>query len=343
MPIRRHFDICGGQSHAFAAPAAPAGSPCWKSSVVEEAAIPSDPDPRQETLRPGPSRLALAGADGNRLAAEAWGEPDAPPVLLLHGGGQTRHAWSDTARRLAEAGLRAVAVDHRGHGDSEWAADGDYSFHAIAGDVAAILARLPAPAVLVGASLGGIASMLVAGEFAPERVRAVVLVDVGLGMNRAGVARILEFMSAHPDGFAGLREAADAVAAYLPHRERPGNPSGLTKNLRESDDGRLRWHWDPRILDHASESGHLAEFADVERAAADIRTPVLLVRGGLSDVMDEKSVARTLQAIPQAEYANVAGADHMVAGDRNDAFTAVVLDYIARLPASRPAGTAGLS
>ncbi len=281
----------------------------------------------------GPELLELSGADGNRLAAERWGEATAPAVLLLHGGGQTRHAWSDTARRLGEAGLCAIALDHRGHGDSDWVADGDYSFHAIAADVAAVLERLPGPAVLTGASLGGIVSMLVAGEMAPGRVRAVILVDVGLQMNRAGVARIIEFMSAHPDGFADLREAADAVAAYLPHRERPADPSGLARNLRESRDGRLRWHWDPRMLDHASESGHLREFADVERAAARIAVPVLLVRGGLSDVMDENSVRRTLEAIPQADYVNVAGADHMVAGDRNDAFTQAVLDYLARLPA----------
>jgi pimeloyl-ACP methyl ester carboxylesterase len=277
-------------------------------------------------------RLAFGGADGNRLAADGWGAIDAPPVLLLHGGGQTRHAWSDTGRRLAEAGLHAIALDHRGHGDSEWVGDGDYSFHAIAADVAAVLRSLGRPAVLTGASLGGIASMLVAGELAPERVRAVILVDVGLQMNKAGVARIIEFMSAHPDGFADLREAAEAVAAYLPHRERPTNPGGLAKNLRESADGRLRWHWDPRMLDHASEAGHLSEFADVERAAAKIDAPVLLVRGGLSDVMDENSVARTLEAIPRATYVNVTGADHMVAGDRNDAFTQAVLDYIAHLP-----------
>lgn len=309
-----------------------------------ETAIPADPSRQQGRQRSlhqsgrragrdgGPGEFAFTGSAGNRLAAEAWGDAAAPAVLLLHGGGQTRHAWSDTARLLAAAGLRAIALDHRGHGDSEWVADGDYSFHAIAADIAAVLEALGRPAILVGASLGGIGSMLAAGEMASALVRAVILVDVGLSMNRAGVARILKFMSAHPDGFADLQEAADAVAAYLPHRERPRDPGGLAKNLRESEDGRLRWHWDPRMLDHASESGHIAEFAEVERAAGAIAAPVLLVRGGLSDVMDETSVGHTLAVIPQADYVNVADADHMVAGDRNDAFTAAVLDYISRLP-----------
>jgi pimeloyl-ACP methyl ester carboxylesterase len=299
-----------------------------------ETPIPADPSAHRAGNGEWPRQVSFTGSAGNRLAAEAWGDRTAPAVLLAHGGGQTRHAWSDTARLLAAAGLRAIALDHRGHGDSEWVADGDYSFHAIAADIAAVLQALGRPAVLVGASLGGIGSMLVAGEMAPQRVRAVVLVDVGVKMNRAGVARILEFMSAHPDGFADLQEAADAVAAYLPHRQRPRDPGGLAKNLREGADGRLRWHWDPRMLDHASESGHVAEFADVERAAANIAVPVLLVRGGLSEVMDEESVRRTLAVLPRAEYVNVAEADHMVAGDRNDAFTEAVLDYIARLPAT---------
>lgn len=297
-----------------------------------ETLIPADPRGHSANNNETPESLTYAGSAGNRLAAEGWGAAGAPPVLLLHGGGQTRHAWSDTARLLAASGLRAIALDHRGHGDSEWVADGDYSFHAIAADIAAVLRSLGRPTVLVGASLGGIGSMLAAGEMVPGLVRAVILVDVGLSMNRAGVARILEFMSAHPDGFADLQEAADAVAAYLPHRERPRDPSGLIKNLRESADGRLRWHWDPRMLDHASESGHIAEFADVERAAARIAVPVLLVRGGLSDVMDETSVRHTLEVIPRADYVNVADADHMVAGDRNDAFTAAVIDYLAHLP-----------
>ena len=311
-----------------------AAPPRWLPAEPGETRIPADQRRQDADAANGPEALTIAGSAGNRLAADVWGAAGAPAVLLLHGGGQTRHAWSDTARLLAGAGLRAVTLDHRGHGESDWVADGNYSFHAIAADIAAVLDALGRPAVLVGASLGGIGSMLAAGEMAPERVRAVVLVDVGVKMNRAGVARILEFMSAHPDGFADLQEAADAVAAYLPHRERPRDPGGLAKNLRESADGRLRWHWDPRILDHASESGHIAEFADVERAAANITAPVLLVRGGLSEVMDETSVRRTLAVIPRAEYVNVAQADHMVAGDRNDAFTAAVLDYIARLPAA---------
>lgn len=284
------------------------------------------------SVRDRPELLRFRGAAGNRLVADAWGESGDPLVLLLHGGGQTRHAWSNTGRRLGAAGLRAIALDHRGHGDSEWVAYGDYSFGSFAADIVAVLDSLGRRAILTGASLGGIASMLVAGRLAPDLVRAVVLVDIGLSPNRAGVARIIEFMSAHPDGFADLHEAADAVAAYLPHRERPADISGLRKNLRRSEDGRYRWHWDPRMLDHTAEAGHVREYGVIEEAAGDIVAPVLLIRGAMSDVMDENSVRSTLEVIPQASYVDVADADHMVAGDRNDAFTEAVLEYIAALP-----------
>ena len=120
--------------------------------------------------------LEFYGAGDLRLAAEAVGESDAPPVLLLHGGGQTRHAWGGTAMRLAEAGFLAIALDARGHGDSQWAGDGDYSGDALAADLACVCAALHAPPALVGASMGGMASMLAVGESPSDFASALVLV-----------------------------------------------------------------------------------------------------------------------------------------------------------------------
>ena len=102
-------------------------------------------------------RIDFVGRDGNRLAADVAGNPDDPPAILLHGGGQTRHSWGTTVGALADRGWRAYAVDLRGHGDSEWAADGDYTLEAFAGDVLAITRTLGHAPALVGASLGGIA------------------------------------------------------------------------------------------------------------------------------------------------------------------------------------------
>src|SRR2546422_3587379 len=103
-----------------------------------------------------PRPLSFSGADGVTLRADARGDPAAPIVLFLHGGGQTRHAWGGTARAVAAAGFRAISMEHRGHGDSGWSAEGDYSSEAFVGDLVGVSARLPAKPIIVGASLRGI-------------------------------------------------------------------------------------------------------------------------------------------------------------------------------------------
>jgi pimeloyl-ACP methyl ester carboxylesterase len=272
--------------------------------------------------------LDLPGHAGLRLRADAWGREGAPPVLLLHGGGQTRHAWGGTARVLAEDGWGAIAVDLRGHGESDWAPDGDYDFESFAADVTAMAGALTTPPVLVGASLGGIASLLAVG-LGGAAARALVLVDIAPRFEPEGAERIIRFMTARPDGFASLEEAADAVASYLPHRERPRELAGLAKNLRRGEDGRLRWHWDPRFV--APDRPRLADAGFPERldaAARALQIPTLLVRGRLSDLLSEEGARHFLDLVPHARYTDVSGAGHMVAGDRNDRFTRAVRDFL---------------
>jgi len=282
--------------------------------------------------------LELAGRAGLRLRAEGFGTEGAPPVLLLHGGGQTRHAWGGTAQVLAEDGWGPVAVDLRGHGESEWAPDGDYAFESFAADVATLARACASPPVLVGASLGGIASLLAIGDHGAP-ARALVLVDVAPRIERAGAERIIGFMTARPEGFASLEEVADAVAGYLPHRERPRDLGGLAKNLRRGDDGRLRWHWDPRFV--AAGVPRAADSAQrMDAAARSLRIPTLLVRGRLSDLLSEEGARHFLELAPHARYADVSGAGHMVAGDRNDRFTRAVRDFL-REELGAPARAAG--
>ena len=176
-------------------------------------------------------------ADGLTLALDSAGPADGPRVLLLHGGGQTRFAWGGTQGALARRGYQAAALDLRGHGDSDWAPDGDYSPQTVARDLIPVVRRIGAPAALVGASMGGLAALLLAGEFAPELASSLVLVDVTPRVNPAGARRVLAFMRSRPDGFADLAEAADAVAAYIPHRPRPAEKEGLSRNLRRGADG----------------------------------------------------------------------------------------------------------
>ncbi|MDR2838129.1 MAG: alpha/beta hydrolase [Azonexus sp.] len=277
----------------------------------------------------------FTGHDGLPLVADILGDPARPPVILLHGGGQTRFAWGDTARGLVDSGFYVVSLDLRGHGDSGWADDGAYGIENYVSDLKAICATLPQAPALIGASLGGITSLLAVGESATPVATALVLVDVAPRINQAGSDNIKRFMRSAPNGFASLEEAADAIAQYLPHRPRPNDLSGLRKNLRPGPDGRFRWHWDPKVLE--GNVGTLSEaYERLAAAARNIRIPALLVRGGRSDVVTDDSVRDFLDLIPAAEYQSIPGAHHMVAGDRNTAFSAAVIDFIQRR-ASAPA------
>ncbi|MFP6850429.1 MAG: alpha/beta hydrolase [Pseudomonas sp.] len=269
---------------------------------------------------------------GLRLAADVGGPEHAPYAVLVPGAGQTRRAWAATAHRLSQTGYRVLSLDLRGHGGSDWAADGDYGIDAFVADIETVLASLAAPAVLVGASIGGIAALIAAAGSSAARVAGLVLVDVVPHMQPQGLQRIRDFMSAHADGFASLEEAADAVAAFLPDRPRPANSQGLLNSLRQCDDGRLRWHWDPAF--HAGSAGRSGMFERMEAAAAKVVAPTLLISGKRSDVVSREGAQKLLSMIPHARWIDVEDAAHMVAGDSNEVFQAALEDFLQTLPPS---------
>jgi non-heme chloroperoxidase len=273
--------------------------------------------------------LLIDGAGGVRVAADEFGD-SGPLVLLQHGGGQTRHAWKGAGQQLADAGYRAVSIDARGHGDSDWAPNGDYSTEALMADLAAVIDHFGGePPVLVGASMGGGTSLTALGEGVVD-ASALVLVDTAPQVEPGGIAKIRDFMAQAPDGFATLDEVADAIANYQPHRTRPRNLDGLAKNVRLWPDGRYRWHWDPAFMRRNRE---LSDRIPRQEAAAEqlaaLGIPTLLVRGGLSDVLSERGAQAFLDIVPTARYANVGQAAHMVAGDRNDIFVSAVAEFLA--------------
>jgi pimeloyl-ACP methyl ester carboxylesterase len=268
--------------------------------------------------------------DGLTLVADVGCPEDAPSIILMHGGGQTRHSWAGTMALLVSQGYRVINVDARGHGDSDWSPTGDYGFAAQAGDLMTVLATAKRPAALVGASMGGITSFYTIGSHPEPVADALVLVDIVIRPAEAGANRIKAFMTANPGGFASVEEAADAVAAYYPERPRPKDISGLNKNLRLRKDGRYHWHWDPRML-NMSDIPEPPRFTDALIAVAGgVKVPTLLVRGGQSDIVDDQGVAEMLRLLPQTEVLDVAGAGHMVAGDKNDSFGAGVLGFLRR-------------
>lgn len=282
----------------------------------------------------GPTAIEFAGSSGNRLAADLW-DGGGHPVLFLHGGGQTRRAWDKTAMRIRAAGMRAITVDQRGHGDSAWDENGDYSFRHYADDAAEIAREIAeryhvAPSA-VGASLGGLAS-LGAEIFHGPLLDSLTMVDITPRMDQTGVARIRGFMRENmEDGFASLQDAADAIARYLPHRQRPSSLDGLRKNLRFGDDGRYRWHWDPAFMDETSgvRADSQSYMETVMAKLPDLHLPVLLVRGMNSEIVQEEHAREFVELTPNARMIDVGGAGHMVAGDRNDIFADAILDFLA--------------
>ncbi len=269
------------------------------------------------------------GADGLQIAGDAWGPRNGRLALLLHGGGQTRHAWKGAGETLGRAGYRAVAYDARGHGDSDWAPDGDYEVDRMIDDLVGVIEALGGEApILVGASMGGGTSLLAVGE-ARLDAAALVLVDVAPRIEPEGSRKIQEFMNQKPDGFDTLEEVAEAIANYQPHRPRPRTLDGLAKNVRLGPNGKYVWHWDPAR--RRSRVGIVAYRARLSECADRLSLPTLLVRGGLSDVLSEEGAQSFLAQCAHAEYVNVANAAHMVAGDRNDIFAASVIEFLTRV------------
>jgi pimeloyl-ACP methyl ester carboxylesterase len=293
--------------------------------------------------------VTFRGSSGLLVAGDVDGPEDGPVVLLLHGGGQNRHAWKGSAATLAGRGYRVVALDARGHGDSAWDPAGDYEMETMAADLLAVVDQLGGgrPAV-VGASLGGITALEAHALVGHGDIfSAVVLVDIAPKVENEGSRRVVSFMVAHPDGFATLEEAAAAIAEYNPHRPPPSSTAGLAKVLRQGEDGRWRWHWDPAFITAraelmledppAWEAERQARADRLHASAAALQAPLLLIRGLLSDLVTDETVALLRAAAPRAEYVDVRGAGHMVAGDDNDAFTVAVSSFLDRHVLGGPA------
>ena len=284
--------------------------------------------------------VIFRGAEGLSLVADEWNNPDVtqqsgqefdssrPSVLMLHGGGQNRFSWKDTGQILASQGLHVVALDSRGHGDSDRSPAANYTVEALSADTCEVLRQIGRPVVLVGASMGGLTGILAAQEAGPDSVQRLILVDVVPRYEKDGSARIRDFMFSHVHGFDSLEEAAEAVATYLPHRTKPRSTDGLKKNLRQRH-GRWYWHWDPAFLTKPDEDPFVRVDL-LEQAAMNLSIPILLIRGKLSDVVSEEAVEDFLKKVPNAEFAELTGAGHTAAGDDNDAFSEVVVQFVLR-------------
>lgn len=268
-------------------------------------------------------------SDGVASRGDAYGDPAHPPIIFLHGGGQTRHSWGDTARKVAAEGWHVINIDSRGHGESDWCPAGDYTTDGFVRDLTAIAEQLDQPPVVVGASKGGITALATEGEN-PGLLRSLILVDVTPKVEAKGVSRILDFMTAKPEGFDTLEEVAESVASYT-GRKRTANLEGIRKNVRQNESGRYVWHWDPKMIDSALGEGLDKRAIRLMEAARNLTAPTLLVRGEKSDVVSAQGVQEFREAVSHAEFIDVKEASHMVAGDQNTVFSDAVIDFINRL------------
>lgn len=273
--------------------------------------------------------IAFQSSEGFPIAADAYGDPSHDPVLFMHGGGQTRHAWGGAAAALAKHGWYTISMDHRGHGDSGWSEDANYELDYFVEDFHTVQQQIGRRMVVCGASLGGRTALLGLGGGNQDLTSALILVDIAPKTEPKGVARIQQFMRANLDGFPDLEAAADAVAAYREHRSRPKDISGLKKNLRLKADGRWYWHWDPKYIDRRDREDP-SRVERVREVTPNIKVPTLLIRGGSSDVVSPEGVKDFLELLPTAQFIDVADAGHMVAGDKNDIFTDAVMEFLGR-------------
>ena len=295
-----------------------------------------------EENRPPRHDIPLGGRSGFVMVNDLqihyleWGRSTAPPVVCMHGGGQTAYMFEDLGAALAER-YHVIAYDFPDHGDSDpYDAPGaglDRNF--LADTTEAVCAEFGlGPVMLVGGSMGGITGATFAAT-RPDLTAGLVMLDVGHRLESEGVERIVQFMS-DPDSFATLEEAAKAIEAYSPGRKVV--TGRLTRNLRQRADG--RWVWKHGLGRRIREFGTPAQIdqgkaravvAGLEDDLRSLACPVLVLRGARSDVLSEGGADELVNIIPNARFASISGAGHLAAGDNPTSFVALVKSFLDEL------------
>ncbi len=253
-----------------------------------------------------------------------WGSEGKPPFVCLHGGAQTAHSWDNFAP-VMQGDYHVYALDQRGHGDSNWAPDGDYSRQTQSEDVAAFVSALGlSPFILAGLSMGGINAITYTARY-PESVRALIIVDVGPEIEARGRENIQSFISGidELDSFEAFVERAHR---FNPRRSLENLRQRLSHNLKQLPSGKWTWKFDQKRLGAGGRSGIGPEglWEDVRK----IRCPTLIIRGGESDILAPEAAERLRAAIPNSRVTVVPGAGHSVMGDNPAGFATAVREFL---------------
>lgn len=267
-------------------------------------------------------------ANGLRIHVLEWGPADGPPVVFLHGGSLTAHTWDLVCLALSDR-YRCVAVDLRGHGESEWPADADYRLEAFAADVGAVIDTLGLDRpVVVGMSLGGLTSMRLAGERS-DRLRGLVVVDVGPDLRTDGAQEIVEFTKRDQE----MDSVEDFVARVL--RDTSTRKPELLRrsirhNLRQLPNGRWTWKWDKRRMSEPDFEAMRADHARIWDSVAAVTCPALVVRGERSRVFLDEDGRKLTGALRDGRYEVIAGAGHTIQGEKPRELLAVLIPFFDR-------------
>src|SRR5271166_6078769 len=257
-----------------------------------------------------------------------WGKKGLQPILFLHGGALTAHTWDLCCLALRDQ-FHCIALDQRGHGDSDWAPDADYSIGAQREDVKGFADALGLDRfVLVGMSMGAINGLAYAIRY-PETLSALVLIDAGPNVRRPGSSRIRNFVneSAEPSSLEAIIERA---LAFNPRRDPLILRRSLMHNLRQQPDGNWTWKYDRKRFQQMDRETHLSERRALAEGLAKVTCPTLVVRGAESDVFHEEDAERLASSLPDGRFVTIARAGHTVQGDNPKDLVAALREFLDR-------------
>ena len=275
-------------------------------------------------VEPQDKRVVANGLDLHYLD---WGTEGQPPIIFLHGALQQSHSWDFISLPIC-GDYHTLVLDARGHGDSQWAPDGDYSLDAHQSDLDGFVEALGLEQfILVGHSMGGRNAYVYTSRH-PERVKSLVIVDSGPEMRTGGESRIRQFREL-PDDLDSYQEFASRIQEYT-GRSREQVLGALKYSIREGANGKWTWKYDKLLRT----PGYRPPSWDVEKlweCVASIRCPTLIVRGSESDIFSSEVMERMLRTIPQSSAAIVPKAGHLVAGDNPVGFLSALRTFLDKI------------
>ena len=293
-----------------------------KQHLAEAAELANLPLP--EVVLPADRYLT---ANGLRFHYLDWGSPGRQPILFLHGGSLTAHTWDLVCLALRQD-YHCLALDLRGHGDTDWAPDADYSLATQCGDVEQVVAQLGLERfVLVGMSMGGSVSLTYAGRHA-RQLASLVLVDTGPESRAVGRRRINDFVSTHREGDS-IDEFVDRAMAFNPLRRPELLRRSLFHNLRQTPTGKWTWKYDYRHRGGGGSDEQRAQrTAGLWSAVPNVSCPALVVRGGISDIFHDEDAEKLAAALPDGRWVRIEQAGHTVQGDQPRAMVETLRGFL---------------